>query len=107
MALKSNHTPWTDVIDLITYEETADAAGYVTKVASSRTVFCTFVKGVSRAEFYEATRSGIQLNATVELWEDDYQDEEFMEFNNVEYKVTRVYATGNGTVEISLSEVIH
>jgi len=101
--IRTNKTPWMDKISLITETETVDADGYVTKVESERVVRCTFTEGVSRAEFYEAMKSGMQMSAIVELWQNEYQYEKKCYYNQKKYKIVRSYETGRGTIELSLS----
>jgi len=100
---RTNKTPWMDKINLITVTETVDADGYVTKVETERTVRCTFTEGINRNEFYEAMKSGMQLSAVVEMWQNEYQNEKKCTYNNKKYKIVRSYETGRGTVELSLS----
>lgn len=104
--IRSNHTPWMDEITLISVTKTDDDDGYVTETETTREVFCTFAQGINRTEFYEGLKAGVSLSASVELWQDDYENETVCEFDNVRYNVVRVYETGKGTVELSLSEVI-
>ena len=102
---KTNRTPWTDVVSLIAVVATEDAAGYETKTETSRDVFCTFTNGVSRAEYYEAMKAGVQVSATVEIWEDDFEGERLLEFGGHRYKIGRSWPTGRGTLELYLTEV--
>lgn len=102
---KTNRTPWTDTISLITKTITEDTEGYESVVESTRDVFCTFHEGVSRSEFYEGMKAGLTLTASVELWQEDYQAEKWCLINSVRYKIIRAWETGRGTVELSLTEV--
>jgi hypothetical protein len=101
----TNRTPWTDSATLISATETEDAAGYITRTESEREVFCTFTNGVGRTEYYEAMKAGVQVSATVELWEDDYEDERILEYGDKRYSIGRCWPTGRGTLELYLTEV--
>lgn len=102
---RTNRTPWMDDLTLITQAKTADADGYETVTETERTVRCTFAEGVTRSEFYEGMKAGIMLSAEAEIWADDYAAEELCKFEGVRYKIIRTYATGRGTLALSLSEV--
>lgn len=101
----TNRTPWCDVVSLISVVSEEDAAGYETKSEIAREVSCTFTNGVSRAEYYEAMKAGVRVSATVELWEDDFENERLLEFEGKRYEIGRCWPTGRGTVDLSLSEV--
>jgi len=103
--MRTNKTPFTDVCTLITATVTTDADGFETKTLTSRNVFCNVVNGVVRSEFYEAYKAGIQASATVEIYEEDYQNETALSLDNKSYNVVRVYPTGYGTLELTLTEV--
>jgi hypothetical protein len=104
--MKSNRTPFSDVCNLITVTATLDADGYETKSEAKVQVFCSVNVGVVRSEFYEALKAGVQLSATVEVWEDDYNAARLLEFDGKRYKIERTYPTGHGTIELTCSEVI-
>ena len=108
MATKTNHTPFSDVLTLIKTTETRDADGYLVGnvPAERRQVFCSFVDGASRSEFYEAAKAGIRIAATVEVWEDDYNHEKLVSISDIDYKVERTWPSGTGTLFLYLSEVI-
>lgn len=101
----TNRTPWTDTVILITETVTEDASGYETKTESRREVFCTFSKGVGRAEYYEAMKAGVQVSATAEIWEDEYEYERLLEYDGRRFSIGRCWPTGRGTLELYLTEV--
>ena len=105
--MKSNRTPFTDICQLIAVEAQRDKDGYEQDPKESETeVFCSVNAGVVRSEFYEAYKAGIRLSVTVELWENDYSDQTFLEHEKKRYKIVRTYPTGHGTLELTCSEVI-
>lgn len=106
MALTTNRHSWTDVIDLVAVETEKDDDGYDEATETSREVFCNFQSGVSRNEFYEGMKAGMQPVATVEVWEDDYEQETLCEYDDVRYSVIRHYPTGSGTLILVLQKVI-
>lgn len=102
---RSNGCPFSDRVALVTVTVTEDADGYETRTESERTVWCNLVRGAARADYYEAMKAGVRVDATLELWEDDYQSEQLARFGGHDYKVGRVFTTGRGTLELSLQEV--
>ena len=103
---KTNRTPWADVVTLIQQNETEDSAGYKEQQAQQeREIFCTFSEGASRAEYYEAMKAGVRVSASVEIWEDDYEQERRLEHEGTLYEIGRVYPTGRGTLLLYLTEV--
>lgn len=104
--VRTNRTPWMDDIILIKREETLDAGNYAAETTETRKeICCTFAEGINRAEFYESMKTGIRLSAAAEIWADDYEGQDLCEFEGIRYKIIRAYATGRGTMELSLSEV--
>ena len=104
--MRANHTPFTDVCSLISVEITKDQDGYDVNKETSREVFCSVAEGVSRSEFYDAYKAGIQLSATFEVFDLDYEKETELEYDGTRYSIIRTYPTGYGTIELSCSEVV-
>lgn len=104
--IKSNHMPFTDLARLISQQTTQDASGYPVKTETETEVFCSFSVGVNRTEYYEAMKAGVRLSATVEIWELDYNAEELLDYEDKRYKITRVWPTGTGTLQLYLEEVV-
>lgn len=104
--VRTNRTPWTDVLKLIAETKAEDEDGYITITETSREIFCTFSEGITRSEFYEGLKAGISLSASAEIWADDFGDEALAEFEGKRYKIIRTFATGRDTLDLSLSEVI-
>ena len=104
---KSNRTPMTDRAVLIGGGTSGkDADGYdVPAETTRREIFCGFAEGGSRAEYYEAMKAGVRLSATAEIWEDDFQGERLLEYDNRKFQIGRVWPTGRGTMQLYLTEV--
>lgn len=104
--VSTNRTPWLDEITLIKTVYTEDQDGYGTSTETEREISCTFSEGVARGEFYEAMKAGMMPTATAEVWEEDYQDDQFCEFDSVRYKIIRTYPSGRGTTILIMEKVI-
>ena len=102
----TNRTPWTDELTLITKTVEKDAEGYDDVTESEKEIWCCFSDGVSRGEFYESMKAGMQASAQAEVWADDYERETLAEHDGIRYVVLRHYETGRGTVMLILQEVI-
>jgi hypothetical protein len=50
-------------------------------------------------------KAGVQVSATVEIWEDDFEGERLLEFGGHRYQIGRSWPTGRGTLELYLTEV--
>ncbi len=105
MVITNRHS-WTDVIELIAETKTPDDDGFDVIVETPREVFCNFQNGVARGEFYEGMKAGMRPTATVEVWEDDYQNEELCEYDGIRFSVIRTYPSGCGTLVLILQKVI-
>ena len=66
---------------------------------TERTVIAR-VKAVKRSEFYEAQNSGYHPDITLELWADEYQNEQRLRMGDIEYTVIRSYMMNNFRVEL-------
>ena len=103
---KTNRTPWSDLITLISDNTTEDSAGFVEHdPPTRREIFCTFTEGAARSEYYEAMKAGVRVSATVEIWEDDFEGERKLERDGDLYEIGRIYPTGRGTLMLYLTEV--
>ncbi len=95
---------YTDEITLIADKTTIDSAGYPVTAEKCRDVFAN-AKSVTRAEYYEAMRSGISASIVFVVSSHDYRDERIVEYEGRRYKVERTYFTDADHVELTCSEV--
>lgn len=102
----TNRTPWTDDLTLIKRTVEQDSEGYESVTETETDIFCCFSDGVSRGEFYEGMKAGMQASAQAEVWAEDYDRETLAEHAGIRYTVIRHYETGRGTVMLILQEVI-
>lgn len=79
-----------DVIYLIRETMEQDAAGIHRSTTERRMVYCT-VASVTRSEFYNAGRSGLNPDFQVSVFQGDYQGEELAEYNGRSYSIYRTY----------------
>lgn len=104
--MRTNRTPFCDVVCLVSPKKKKDASGHYKEDLPGEEVLCSVCDGVSRAEYYEAAKAGMQLSMTVELWQEDYGGEKQLCHEGKLYNIVRTYPTGRGTLELSCAEVI-
>ena len=93
-----------DTIKLVDVVVTEDADGYETTAETLTEVKCDSGNGVTRAEFYEAMKAGMELTAAFEMWACDYGGQKVIEHNGKRYKVERAFPLNDGAVQINCSE---
>lgn len=104
--MRSNKTPFTDIVELINASKTVDVDGYETETLTYKQVYCSVIDGVTRSEFYEAYKAGLRVDITVELHEADYEKNKQLKYNDIVFDIVRAYPTGYGTLELTCKEAI-
>ena len=94
-----------DTIKFVDVVTTEDADGYETTVEKLTEVKCDSGNGVTRTEFYEAMKAGLELSAAFEMWACDYGGQKVIEHKGKRYKVERAFPTGDGVVQLNCSEI--
>lgn len=79
-----------DVIKLISRFYAKDAYGVLKPTSTERVIFAR-VESITRQEFYEAGRSGLNPAFKFIVFAEDYQDEGVCEYNGKKYAVYRTY----------------
>lgn len=100
------HTPWSDVVDLLSFADNQDAEGYGVEPAGRRQLFCNWEEGVSQNEFYLSNKQGLQATDSVDLQRVDYNGERFAEYQGRRYRVIRSFPASFDTITLILSEVV-
>jgi SPP1 family predicted phage head-tail adaptor len=89
-----------DIIELIPATKAVDANGVERMVeGKARTVMCR-VKGITRNEFFEAGRNGLNPEFQFDLFFGDYDGEKIVRYNGQRYAVYRTYFGRTDTVEL-------
>ena len=94
-----------DTIKLVDIVAEIDADGYETFEEKLTEVKCDSGNGVTRTEFYEAYKAGLELSAAFEMWACDYEGQKVIEHRGKRYKVERAFPTGDGALQLNCSEV--
>lgn len=88
-----------EVITLLAATKTQNAYGVWVESLTNRDVFCQ-VDSVSRAEFFDGGRNGLNPEFRMTLFAGDYQGERLLIYKNSTYSVYRAYQGRNDTVEL-------
>ena len=88
-----------NVIKLIGVTYTKDEYGVDRKTETEREVFCQ-VRSVTRAEFFDGGRNGLNPEYQMTMFAADYENEEIVEYGGKRYAVYRVYRTDDDYLEL-------
>lgn len=88
-----------DIITLYADTVTYDDYGVAVKTRTARDVFCK-VDSVTRAEFFEAGRSGLNPEYRITMFFGDYEGETIVGYNGRNYSVYRTYQAKTDTIEL-------
>lgn len=88
-----------DIVTLYADTVTYDDYGVAVKNRTAREVFCK-VDSVTRAEFFEGGRSGLNPEYRVTMFFGDYSGEVVLEYNGRMYSVYRTYQAKTDIIEL-------
>ena len=88
-----------DVLTLIKTTYTNDLLGIPQESTSERDVLCS-IESVTRAEFFDGGRNGINPSLMFKVFAGDYDDEQEIRYKGKAYSVYRTYFTQGNEVEI-------
>lgn len=88
-----------NVIKLIKTTREQDEYGVWQETTTKRTVYCN-VQSVTRAEFFDAGRNGLNPQFVFTMFYADYQNEPMVEYNGDVYAVYRTYLRRDDTFEV-------
>ena len=88
-----------NVIKLISITQTQDTYGVWRETLAYRQVYCR-VQSVSRSEFFEAGRSGLNPEFVFTVFFGDYDGETLLEFDGKTYSIYRTYHTRSNMMEL-------
>ena len=88
-----------DTITLIGETVTADSSGVERSTPTSRTIFAQ-VDNITRAEFFEAGRAGLNPQFKFVVFAGDYEGETIVKYNGKRYAVYRTYLARDDRLEL-------
>ena len=89
----------TNVITLIGSTRAQNEYGVWVETPTRREVFCQ-VDSVTRAEFFDGGRNGLNPQFRITMFFDDYNDEPIVEYNEKRYTVYRTYHSRTDDIEL-------
>ena len=87
------------VLTLVSEIQTQDQYGVFRTTTTSRDVYCQ-VNTVSRQEFFEAGRNGLNPEYEFTMFVGDYEGERTCIYNGQQYGIYRTYLGRNDTIEL-------
>lgn len=87
------------VIFLVSETWTQDTYGIRRPTQTSRKVFAQ-KNSVTRSEFFEGGRNGLNPECIFTMFEGDYKGEKILVCQGVTYSIYRTYSTRNDTIEL-------
>ena len=88
-----------DIITLYKDTVTYDDYGVAVKTRTGREVFCK-VDSVTRSEFFEAGRAGLNPEYRITMFFGDYEGEAIVGYNGRNYSVYRTYQAKTDIIEL-------
>lgn len=88
-----------DVCTLLSVTRSQDAFGVWRENITEREVFCS-VDSVTRAEFFEGGRNGLNPQFRITMFFGDYDGETMLIYNGATYSVYRTFYGKNDTLEL-------
>lgn len=88
-----------DVLTLLSVTKSQNQYGVWEKTITERQVFCQ-VDSVTRAEFFEAGRNGLNPEYRFTVFFDDYQGEETCVYKGKAYGIYRTYHSSTDKLEL-------
>lgn len=88
-----------DVCTLLSVTRSQDAFGVWRENITEREVFCS-VDSVTRAEFFEGGRNGLNPQFRITMFFGDYDGETMLIYNGSTYSVYRTFYGKNDTLEL-------
>ena len=88
-----------DVVTLLKTTYALDDYGVERPTITGRDVFCA-VQSVTRAEFFEGGRNGLNPEYRITMFFGDYDGETLLEYNGSTYSVYRTYHAKTDTLEL-------
>lgn len=79
-----------EVVYLVDETYSQNEYGVITPTSSKRKVYCSKTS-VTSSEWFEGGRNGLNPEYRFRLFKYDYQNEEILEYNSIQYTIYRTY----------------
>ena len=88
-----------DICSLLSVTREQDAYGVWQETITERNVFCS-VNSVTRSEFFEGGRNGLNPDFRITMFFGDYQGETLLKYKGKTYTIYRSYLGRNDELEL-------
>ena len=88
-----------EVLTLIGTTRTQDEYGIWREAPTARNVFCQ-VNSITRSEFFDAGRNGLNPEFMFSMFAGDYEGERVCEYRGQKYSIYRTYLGRNDVIEL-------
>lgn len=88
-----------DVLELLTVTTEKDARGVQKKTVTPRAVFCKR-RSISRSEFFDAGRNGLNPEFVFDVFAGDYAGETLCRYGGMSYAIYRTYLADSDYIEL-------
>lgn len=85
--------------ELLAVTKAKDEYGVIRETVTARTVYCA-VQSVTRAEFFDAGRSGLNPEYRLTMFAWDYQGEPMLRYSGKTYSIYRTYVSKTDEIEL-------
>ena len=96
---------FSEVLELIDIVSDVDENGFELSIEVKTEVFAD-KKSIRSSEFYEAQKLGYKLSAMFVIKPYEYNNQEYIYYENQKYKIERIYEKDTENLEIICSKVI-
>jgi SPP1 family predicted phage head-tail adaptor len=94
-----------DVVKLISYTVTVNAAGDAVETPTTREVYAN-KQSIRQQEFYQAQATGLRPEVMFVVRTIDYQDERKLSYSSKTYNIIRTYDKGGELTELICSGLV-
>ena len=91
------------VVNLVAENYTFDEIGNQIPIKTKKEVFST-CESVSQSEFFNAGQTGLKPDYKLVIWSFEYQNEQLVEIDNIEYSVYRTFLRDDEKIELYLTK---
>jgi len=94
---------FSDVINLVKITNSKNEYFDIVQTETKRQVYAN-KKSIKMSEFYQAQVVGMKPELIFEIWANEYEGEEYIEFDGIKYKIIRTYMKNVDILELVVSK---
>lgn len=94
---------FSDVINLVKISNSKNEYFDIVQTETKRQVYAN-KKSIKMSEFYQAQVVGMKPELIFEIWANEYEGDEYIEFDGTKYKIIRTYMKNVDILELVVSK---